>query len=66
MSDRVEYAVQAALSQTLTIAEYEEFLQQLLSRAAVSLSHYQGASLASSYVKGISSTLNSQLLSEAE
>ena len=66
MSDRVVSAVQAALQQTLTITEYEEFLQQLLSQAAVTLSHYQGTALASSYVKGISSTLNSQLLSEPE
>lgn len=61
MSDeRLEQAVDAALKQTFTIAEYEEYLQLLVSKAAVVLCQFQGQQIAASYVRGVSTTLTTQ------
>lgn len=61
MSDRVEVAVEQALKQSLTISEYEEFLQSLIAEAAVKLADYCDDHTAASYVKGVSKTLSISL-----
>ena len=58
--ERVEQAVDAALAQTFTIAEYEAYLQLLVSKAAVVLCQFQGQKIAASYVRGVSTTLTTQ------
>lgn len=60
-AERVEKAVDAALSQAFTLAEYEEYLQLLVSKAAVTLGHFQGKKIAASYVRGVSTTLTTQI-----